>query len=301
MKLLRKGVVAALISTLLLIFIGGLVRVSGAGLGCPDWPHCFGAWIPPTSTSDLPADIDPALFNFTLAWIEYVNRLAGVIVGLIIVAVMVQAYRAARHDRRILIPSVLSALLVSFQGWLGSVVVSSRLEHAMISLHLGLALVLISLLIYLLRRVDLRLEPSTGAKRLPKFEKAILAIWGLSLIQIVIGTEVRGEVEGIRSMFPLLSDVDVVARLGDTVTLHSVLGVAMVIASWYITANIFNDFSGLQSAAWGLVGLVLLQMILGMAMFSAGIKPLLQVIHLWAGSLFLALLTHIYVSIKEIE
>ena len=70
--------------TYLLIFIGGLVRVSGAGMGCPDWPKCFDRWIPPTNVDQLPDHIDPALFNIVLAWIEYCNRLFGVFVGLFI-------------------------------------------------------------------------------------------------------------------------------------------------------------------------------------------------------------------------
>ena len=64
-----------LFMTYLLIFIGGLVRVAGAGMGCPDWPKCFGRWIPPISVEQLPTHIDPAQFNFVLAWIEYCNRL----------------------------------------------------------------------------------------------------------------------------------------------------------------------------------------------------------------------------------
>jgi len=282
-----------------LIFIGGLVRVSGAGLGCPDWPRCFGGWIPPTGIADLPKDVNPATFNFALAWIEYANRLAGVVVGFLMVGVLIQAWRTAKNDRRIVVSSTVCALLVAIQGWLGSVVVSSRLEHYMISLHMGLALVLIGVLIYLLRRVDVKLVVPAEVSAHPAFERRLLAVLGLTLVQIVIGTEVRGEVESIRNTFPLLSDLDLVARLGDMVSLHSILGVAMVLASWYVAAHVFNDYSHLKSSAWLLVGLVLLQMILGMAMFSAGVLPYLQVVHLWTASIYFGSLTHIFVSIRE--
>jgi len=77
--------------TYILIFVGGLVRVSGAGMGCPDWPKCFGRWIPPTSLDQLPTDIDPAQFNIVLAWIEYSNRLVGVVIGLMITATLILA------------------------------------------------------------------------------------------------------------------------------------------------------------------------------------------------------------------
>jgi heme A synthase len=77
--------------------VGGLVRASGAGLGCPDWPRCFGSWIPPLSAADLPARFDPALFKPTLMWTEYLNRLLGMTVGLMILATTISAWR---HHRR---------------------------------------------------------------------------------------------------------------------------------------------------------------------------------------------------------
>ena len=79
-------------TTYLLILVGGLVRASGAGLGCPDWPRCFGGWIPPASAADLPPGFDPAQFNATLMWTEYLNRLLGVTVGLLVLATVVSAF-----------------------------------------------------------------------------------------------------------------------------------------------------------------------------------------------------------------
>ena len=74
MNLFKKLIYASTIGTYVVIFVGGLVRVSGAGLGCPDWPQCFGRWFPPTSIDQLPAHIDSSKFNLVLAWIEYVNH-----------------------------------------------------------------------------------------------------------------------------------------------------------------------------------------------------------------------------------
>ena len=82
MRLFRIFTILSTILTYILIFVGGMVRVAGAGMGCPDWPKCFGRWIPPTSLDQLPDHIDPAKFNIVLAWIEYGNRLFGALVGL---------------------------------------------------------------------------------------------------------------------------------------------------------------------------------------------------------------------------
>ena len=99
MNLFKRSVLTSVLSTYFLIFIGGLVRVSGAGLGCPDWPKCFGRWIPPISARQLPIDIDPSLFNFTLAWIEYINRMIGVFVGLSILLTAILALRYFRNNK----------------------------------------------------------------------------------------------------------------------------------------------------------------------------------------------------------
>ena len=134
--------------TYLLIFIGGLVRVSGAGMGCPDWPKCFGRWIPPTSLDQLPSHIDPSQFNIVLAWIEYCNRLFGAIVGFIILITTYLAIKYYRHHSRIVWPVVLAFTLTLVEGWLGSVLVDTVLDPITITLHLLLALIIVMLLLF---------------------------------------------------------------------------------------------------------------------------------------------------------
>ena len=84
MNKIRYSLLASIAFTYSLILIGGFVRVSGAGMGCPDWPKCFDRWYPPLSISQIPSHIDPSLFNITLAWTEYFNRLFGMLTGIII-------------------------------------------------------------------------------------------------------------------------------------------------------------------------------------------------------------------------
>ena len=114
-------------TTYLLILVGGLVRASGAGLGCPDWPRCFGSWIPPASAAALPPQFDPAQFNPTLMWTEYMNRLLGVTVGFLILATAISAWRHHRHRPRILWTTIAAFLLVGYEGWLGGRVVAHEL------------------------------------------------------------------------------------------------------------------------------------------------------------------------------
>jgi heme a synthase len=90
-----------------LILVGGTVRASGAGMGCPDWPLCFGQFIPPTSEAQLPPDwrvtyadrgYDTADFDPVKTWTEYINRLVGVVIGLLVIATAVAAWPYRRAD-----------------------------------------------------------------------------------------------------------------------------------------------------------------------------------------------------------
>src|SRR5262245_12110213 len=113
--------------TYFLILVGGLVRASGAGLGCPDWPRCFGSWVPPASAAELPPQFDASLFNPALMWTEYLNRLLGVTVGFLILATVLSAWRHHRDHSGIFRATIAALLLTGFQGWLGGRVVASEL------------------------------------------------------------------------------------------------------------------------------------------------------------------------------
>ncbi len=145
-QLFFQSAVISTILSYLLIFVGGLVRVSGSGMGCPDWPRCFGRWIPPTNVDQIPSHIDPTSFNIVLAWIEYGNRSLGVIVGFSIIILNVIAIYYFRKELKLLVSAILSLILVGANGGLGALVVSSVLDPFLVSLHMILALILVSVL-----------------------------------------------------------------------------------------------------------------------------------------------------------
>src|SRR5262245_22625308 len=174
-------------TTYLLILVGGLVRASGAGLGCPDWPRCFGAWIPPSSAADLPPQFDASQFNPVLMWTEYLNRLLGAAVGILIVATVVSAWRHHRKERAILGSTVAAMLLTGFQGWLGGRVVAHELAAWIVTVHLIVALVIVQLLLYATVRAW---KTSDGR---PSWIVVTLIL--ATMIQIALGTQVRGAVD----------------------------------------------------------------------------------------------------------
>ena len=182
-------------TTYLLILVGGLVRAMGAGLGCPDWPKCFGLWVPPTRADQLPAGFDPALFSAALAWTEYLNRLLGVTVGFLIFATLGLAIARHRSAPRVLAPTLAAFLLVGFQGWLGGRVVAHGLEPWIVTAHLVVALVIVSLLLYATVNAFFpAATPSAGPGR-RRIGRAACVLIALTLAQVAIGTQVRSGID----------------------------------------------------------------------------------------------------------
>ena len=296
-KKIQKFALASTIATYLLIFIGGLVRVSGAGLGCPDWPRCFGGWFPPLNRADIPAGFDADSFNFVLAWIEYINRLAGMITGFLILITAILAIRYFRNKKQLLVPAVSAAILVAIQGWFGSVVVKSQLMPLTVSIHLVLALLIVSLLLYLtFRAYHPDRAPAVPGKQL-KTRRLLSGLWIVTLIQVVFGAETRSAIEGVLRESPLLLENQVLGAIGFIGDLHGIWGMILTILSLFIILRIFGlpDRTVLTGRLTGvLAGLIILQLVVGLAMQSAGVFPLLQVFHLWLASLFIGNLLLMY-------
>jgi cytochrome c oxidase assembly protein subunit 15 len=285
----------------LVIFAGGLVRVSGAGLGCPDWPKCFGRWIPPTSIDQLPSDIDPALFNFTLAWIEYINRLVGVIVGFLVAGAAVWALTKYRKVKSIVLPSVAAALLVAFQGWHGSVVVASELDQPTVSVHLLLALLIAGLMILVTLRAYKIEKAGHDSIPVPK----VICTWSaillvLAFLQTLMGTQIRSGMENLAISSPLLTDSQRLSMVGLINHIHLVLGFMVAALTWifmFLTRRKDTAIPSLLKNSAGLASLVVfVQISIGMGFVFFGLPPVLQVFHLWTASILIGILFLIFAA-----
>lgn len=197
----RFAVIATLISLFLLILAGSIVRTTGSGLGCPDWPHCFGSWVPPTDISQLPIDYKEkfavagrviADFDSVKTWIEYINRLLGVIVGFEMLWLVLLAWPLRRVRPSLLTGSVAVFILTAIQGGIGAKVVSSHLAPHLITLHMVIALVIVMITISLWILVRPVRNKLTARSSL--LGKIVLI---LALVQLVLGTEVRESVDAI--------------------------------------------------------------------------------------------------------
>jgi heme A synthase len=131
--LFRRLALVTAVFAYLQIALGGMVRVSGSGLGCPDWPLCHGRPYPP-------ADLH--------AIIEYSHRAVGTVTGLLIIGTVVSAWVVFR-ERRPIVAWLASASLIGVvgEGLLGGVVVAHDLEPWLVLVHLGLAMMIIGFLV----------------------------------------------------------------------------------------------------------------------------------------------------------
>jgi heme a synthase len=301
LKYFKRSVLTAVLSTYFLIFIGGLVRVSGAGLGCPDWPKCFGRWIPPISLRQLPAEMDPNLFNFTLAWIEYVNRLIGVFVGFAILATAILAIKYFRSNKKILVPSILAVFLVAFQGWQGGQVVASELEPLLVSSHLLVALLIVSTLLYVLQQINF-MDRFTIRNRdySTKTKLAFLLLWIFLIVQIVIGTQVRGSIEMSLALYPLSNAAEILNEIKSIDLLHRTTGSVVIVCSLFASFFILRKETNSQLKNYSIILLITVgfQFVIGISLVYFGLAALAQLFHLWTASILVGLLLLINTSLS---
>ncbi len=199
MRFRRLGL-ATLFIVYLLILAGGIVRATGSGMGCPDWPRCFGSWVPPTNVSQLPANYQElygaklkgeVIFNAAKTWIEYVNRLLGVLTGLAIFATLLASVSFWKKDRIIFWASLMAFVLVSFEGWLGSKVVSTELHPGMVTAHMAVAILIVFVLLYALARSYSGLVSVEKMSSKPALNRILGLVMALTLVQVMLGTQVR--------------------------------------------------------------------------------------------------------------
>ena len=300
----RRFALLAVLSTYFLIFVGGLVRVAGAGLGCPDWPKCFGRWIPPLSADQLPAEIDPRLFNFALAWIEYVNRLIGVFIGIVILITAYFAIRDHLKEKSISIPAILSLVLVLVQAWLGGQVVISGLAPYMVSIHLALAFIIVSLLLFSYQQatvIELAIIPRPQVAAIIKI--AVIGLWLLYIVQIFLGTRVRESLEHMETLYPLLSPAVWLDRIDSIHHLHMGSGILTAFLTWLIAFIILQQIasahSSLKTYSWSLIMLVFVQIVIGFTLSFAGLPSIARLLHLWVASLLFGNLVLIYGIVRR--
>jgi heme A synthase len=139
----RRLALATGVATFLLVILGGVVRVSGSGLGCGPADSGFHGW--PLCNGDILPGLD------LTAVIEFSHRVLAVAVGFLMLGLAVWAWRSYRAHRGIVAASTVAVVLVALQGLLGAATVEEGLDEGLVAAHLGLAMILLGLLVYVWR------------------------------------------------------------------------------------------------------------------------------------------------------
>ena len=211
-----------IISICLVICAGGFVRMTGSGMGCPDWPKCFGYWIPPTHISQLPEDYkeiysnrgyDKLDFNVFNTWTEYINRLLGFIAGIFCVCLLF--FAVLTTNITLIFFSFFLVLMMGLQAWMGALVVYSVLAPFKITIHMLIALFILSLAMLVHRMTSINNVVFLNTN----FKWACFAII-ISIIQIIIGTQVREEVD---ELLYTVSRSDIIMNLPFIFEVHRII------------------------------------------------------------------------------
>jgi len=314
LALLRFQKVAwtTIVAVYILILVGASVRASGSGMGCPDWPTCFGQWIPPTSESALPRDYQEVYadlgyaetrFNVVKTWTEYLNRLLGVSIGVLIFFTSVCAFAIRGYNPKIFYAAGLAFLLVGFQGWLGSKVVSSNLMPGLITVHMLVALTIVGTLIYALaqsRRDFMLGQPIDQID--PRFERWLYIVIVLTVVQVAMGTQVREmtdfisleQGEGARSQWiDAMPWFFYVHRSFSAVLLFCNLWLT------YLLASSLGRSHSLVRMAIAMVVIIFGSVISGATLGHLGMPAFIQPTHLLSASLLFGIQFLIWISYRQ--
>jgi heme a synthase len=284
-----------LIMVFLVIIAGGVVRMTQSGMGCPDWPKCFGRWIPPTDASQLPPDFEKYLkaqdidhsFNVYHTWIEYINRLLGALLGVFIFIHFVWSFiKFRKTNRQIVWLSFLLLITVGFQGWLGKKVVDANLAVVKITTHMLVALLIAAIPLLIIYK--LKVKERIRDRFLTIASTLMVAI---ILVQIVLGTQVREQIDEISKSLNYSQRELWIARLDNMFIIHRSF-------SWLVAAGCLLVFwkarvyTGLRNISFFIVSVVIATILLGVIMAWVNIPALAQTLHLlFASILVLAVFT----------
>ena len=292
----QKLALLTAIATYVLVVWGGVVRVTVSGLGCPDWPLCYGQVLPP---------VDDAK-----AWIEWIHRTLAAVVGLMVAAVWVGAVLYHRR-RAIVLPATAAVVFTGFQAYLGKITVETGNSGESVTAHLAMAMIVLASLIHIAVRVHYPADlPARGASQRFTLLVAFAALSTYALL--LFGSHVTATAAALifGTAWPLFPDGAIipifdqsadVASLQAAHALHrlvaAVVGIIILITAWVAWRRSGDGRWGAIAARPTLIGLTgtaaalyLVQVIVGALQIWTTLAPWAVALHLALGAAIWALL-----------
>ncbi|WP_353778300.1 COX15/CtaA family protein [Winogradskyella sp. 3972H.M.0a.05] len=324
----------ALILVYLVIIAGAVVRMTGSGMGCPDWPKCFGYYIPPSEESEIKfkpnkayekgiiiiqndslwkadedfksssafsksdwthySKHDYAKYNPTHTWIEYINRLTGALSGIPILIFTILSFWLWRKNKWLTIVSIFTLVGMGFQAWLGKTVVDSNLAPYKITIHMVMALIIVALLLYLIYASREKSNSKTYDKL---FHSILIVTILLTLVQVALGTQVRQFVD---EQVKLLGyeKLEWLSSPPFSFYIHRTFSVIVLVLNLFLFFRNKKLELGYQKINWVLI-FIGLEVITGIAMYYFDFPFLSQPLHLVIAALLFGVQFYLYLESRK--
>jgi len=275
----------------LVVLAGGVVRGTGSGMGCPDWPKCFGRWIPPTHISQLPVDYQEIYgaklkgeveFNATKTWIEYINRLIGAFSGFIVFVTLIASLSFLKTNKPIVLGSFAAFILIGLNGWLGAKVVSTELAQYMITIHFLLAILVVFALLYVFARADSDANTELSVHQYTTLSRLLIATLVISTIQVVLGTQVRTALDQVVNRLGYEQRVNWIDNLDWHFYVHRSFSILVLVLHIAVVYQIRKVIQGTSVYKLGvtMMAIVVMEIVSGVIMAYGGVPAAMQPIHL---------------------
>ena len=336
-KRLPLYVKLSLISVYVIFLAGSVVRMTGSGMGCPDWPKCFGYYVPPTSEEQITwqpntdykegmiiikdetlyvaqKDVKTYLafttsnwkkytkhnyakFNKYHTWTEYINRLSSAIAGIFFLFLILSAAKFWKERKEITILAFLAFFLMLVEAWMGKVVIDTNLKPTIITIHMIGGLLIIAILLRL-RFIISKKEKTHKYHSL--FSKLLIISAIFSLIQIAMGTQVRQFIDEQVKQFGFDNKNLSLLNPSFKFYFHRSFTIAIVLVNlWLFYLNQMKNL-GYKLVNW-VVALIFLETITGMLMYYAEFPMGTQATHLLAGAVLFGLQFYLWLQSRKVK
>ena len=315
----------ALVSLIVLVFVGAIVRVTGSGLGCPDWPTCWGCIIPPTHVDQIDVDkldidkfkrhaarkgIDPDSitretildsFDPVHTWIEFCNRLTSLPLGFSALLLALFSFRAKQHRKWIVGLAWFSLFDVLANALMGAMVVRSGLQPGIITLHMALAFLLIIVLvtiIWLTRSSSASSQVDDSNPATVVIGKPLLIVsllfFGCLFCEGLMGSQVREQTDELAREIAEPDREQWIAELGSTLVykVHRSFSWTLLVTAGLIFYWTRKSRLAICLEPKLIIAMVFAMMIMGVIMAHVSVFQVVQVLHVGMTAILLAVTWH---------
>ncbi len=319
----------------LVIIAGSVVRMTDSGMGCPDWPKCFGHLIPPTERAQLDwqpntefhknqiiivnealytavdafttsevynaenwakyTKHDYAIFNPIHTWIEYINRLLGALAGLPMLALFFISLSFVRKDWRYFALAAAGLFMLGFEAWLGKLVVDGNLIPGSITIHMLGALILVAIMLVFNGLASK--EEIKPVLHTKRFLSLMLITLAFTLLQITLGTQVRELVDGLHQSGVERSEW--MGQMDIFFYIHRSFSILILALNIYLWWTNRKDNMGYWQWNW-VITLLGLEVLLGIILAYFDLPKFAQPLHLLLAAVIFAFQLHaiIHLALK---